>query len=462
MRVVSTSAALIVLLSIASAQSASLITELPSCAVSRPADQMTVVANQGFQLNCIFQYLPDTTCAATDFSCMCATPQLWTNATNCVVPSCTRKEALTAQNISAQICNTPVRNKTLEVKVLGPTLCLIAIIFVAIRIIARRPFVSDLFGWDDALIIAALAFAMPVGVTHIYLARYGLGKDIWTVPFGHITDMLRLFYVSEIFYLFATVLTKISILVFYLRVFTSHRFQMVAKAVIVITAAFCFSILFPLLFQCTPVSHAWTRWTGDGKGRCINVNAGTWSHAAINMVLDLVVLVLPLPSLFRLQLTYTWSRKLRILVMFNFGLVVTVVSVLRLQTLIHFANTRNPTWDYFGIAVWSVTETMVGIICACLPMAKVFFTQLVPQWLGMTVASTRNAPTPGVSTPGGQWTATTASGTSSTNRFSKPPRRASVIIGTMQEEADRERGDFVQLVEVDSKRSIEGRIGLAK
>ena len=78
-----------------------------------------------------------------------------TNISDCVISSCTVKESLTAQNISAQLCHVPVRNRSLEVQLVGPILCFFAILFVIIRVIARRPFVSDLFGWDDGLIVAA-------------------------------------------------------------------------------------------------------------------------------------------------------------------------------------------------------------------------------------------------------------------------------------------------------------------
>ena len=68
--------------------------------------------------------------------------------------------------------------------------------------------------------------------------------------------------------------------------------------------------------------------------------------------------------------------------------------------------------------------------------------------------------------PGGTFSRRTvdwpASGTSNNNRLSKPPQRASVIITTIQEERERERGDFVQLMDVESTKSAEAHIGVAK
>lgn len=49
---------------------------------------------------------------------------------------------------------------------------------------------------------------------------------------------------------------------------------------------------------------------------------------------------------------------------------VTIVSILRLQSLLSFANSRNPTWDNWSVSNWSIVEINVGIICACMPTAR--------------------------------------------------------------------------------------------
>lgn len=63
---------------------------------------------------------------------------------------------------------------------------------------------------------------------------------------------------------------------------------------------------------------------------------------------------------------------------------VTVVSVLRLQSLVHFANSTNPTWDDWEVSNWSTVEINVGIICACMPAIRVVLVRLFPRVLGTT------------------------------------------------------------------------------
>ena len=57
---------------------------------------------------------------------------------------------------------------------------------------------------------------------------------------------------------------------------------------------------------------------------------------------------------------------------------VTVVSILRLKSLIAFgAESLNPTWDFFELALWSNVEVNVGIVCACLPNIRLLLLKLV-------------------------------------------------------------------------------------
>lgn len=69
--------------------------------------------------------------------------------------------------------------------------------------------------------------------------------------------------------------------------------------------------------QYIPMSIAWKKWDGEHRGQCINLNADAWSAAAINIVLDLVVIVLPLNELKKLVMSR--RQKFGVMVMFLGG-----------------------------------------------------------------------------------------------------------------------------------------------
>lgn len=69
---------------------------------------------------------------------------------------------------------------------------------------------------------------------------------------------------------------------------------------------------------------------------------------------------------------------------------VTIVSALRVQSLVHFAASNNPTWDQTDVIIWSNIEINVGIICACLPSLRLILVRMFPKVFGTTQNSNQN------------------------------------------------------------------------
>ena len=57
---------------------------------------------------------------------------------------------------------------------------------------------------------------------------------------------------------------------------------------------------------------------------------------------------------------------------------ITIISILRMQSLVYFAKSSNPTWDQWPIALWSTIEINVGVICTCLPSIRLILVRLFP------------------------------------------------------------------------------------
>lgn len=79
-------------------------------------------------------------------------------------------------------------------------------------------------------------------------------------------------------------------------------------------AAKIVAFIFPLLLQCNPVSAVWDR---SIDGHCINVTAIGYVGAGISITEDLIILALPLPTLWRLQISKT--KRLVVAFMFSIG-----------------------------------------------------------------------------------------------------------------------------------------------
>lgn len=112
-------------------------------------------------------------------------------------------------------------------------------------------------------------------------------------------------------------ITKISILLFYLKIFPKKQVRIAVWVLIGLNITYLVVFEVISIFQCTPIQGAWLRWDGEFEATCRDINMQGWAAAGLNLVLDLAVLILPLPELAALSLSL--RKKIQILSMFCVG-----------------------------------------------------------------------------------------------------------------------------------------------
>ena len=274
-------------------------------------------------------------------------------------------------------------------------------IVVLIRIVYQLVASSAELGLDDWFIVITLTVGISATtINSVGLVPNGLGQDVWAVPFDKLTAFIRWFYIMEILYFAQVALLKTSILFFYLRIFGHSSIKIPILGTLAFNALYGIVFIFIAIFQCQPISYYWTNWDGEHEGTCMNVNAIAWANAGISIGVDFWMLALPLSQIRSLNLH--WKKKVGVAMMFLVGAFVTIVSILRLQSLVDFAKSHNATWEQYDVANWSTIEINVGIICACMPALRLVLVRAFPRMLG----STRQYP----SRSGGQYVNSAAVG----------------------------------------------------
>lgn len=194
-------------------------------------------------------------------------------------------------------------------------------VFVTLRYYARRQTTADL-GWDDFIIPMAwlancglcvfgistlslldqLEFSAKLIIAMVYDA--GVGHHFVSVKMknpAQIVSWAKSLYAFGWLYLPSVALPKISILALYLRIFTDNRVRRACYVLIAILIANWIAFLFALTFQCSPVAFQWNK-TIPG-GRCSNISAFYKSTSAPNIVTDIVIMILPIPTIWQLQVS---------------------------------------------------------------------------------------------------------------------------------------------------------------
>ncbi|KAF4780690.1 CFEM domain-containing protein [Colletotrichum scovillei] len=333
-------------------------------------------------LNCTTTEIAKSSCNTTDFACICTNHLLNGNIGACLAQHCTVTESLQAQRYSKTSCRVPVRRNTDQ----GPitwTLFSIALVALAARLISKIPSLNPAFsfGWDDWLILASTLALIPADIGSQILIGIGLGQDIWMVSPDNITQILLLFFVEELLYSFVVAVTKLSILIFYLRLFAETWFRVVCYIMLGVTTIYGIGQILGIVLVCSPVSYNWTQWDGEHQGKCGNVNVMAFINGGVNIAIDFILFVLPVTQF--ITVSWTLKKKIGVSLIFLVGLSVTASSGIRLATLAKFGGTQNPTYDYKELSIWSLVEMHMSVICACMPGMTSFIRRVSPRMYRM-------------------------------------------------------------------------------
>jgi hypothetical protein len=196
-------------------------------------------------------------------------------------------------------------------------------------------------------------------------ASYGFGKHRNELPTEAFPIAMFYFYLLQICYMVLGTFTKLTFCFLYLRLFGTHEpFRTVLKATTTITIAGGIIFTFANIWRCVPVQLTWDDRTRGGH--CAAYTPFWFSHATFSTVLDLTVLILPLPQIHRLHLAA--PSKLSLTTLFSLGAFVTAASMARMVFLrTTRQTTADPTWERMPVLTWTQIESNTALIVCCLP-----------------------------------------------------------------------------------------------
>ncbi|OLN86914.1 Guanine deaminase [Colletotrichum chlorophyti] len=307
-------------------------------------------------LNCLVQSISGVGCELTNVTCSCASTDLGQRAGACLIANCTMQDSLDLAKLQATQCTLPHESQTTKMLVILITVYVIALIAIALRLVAKSQ--AKTWNIDDILIVAAIGFGM-----HLY-----------DLEPGALLEILRLLYAAEIVYVFVLLIAKLSLVVFYLRIFTVPKFRIAAYSLIGFLVVGQVVIGFLTIFSCHPIELFWDK--NIHTGGCLDINQLAYANSALAIIQDLIILALPIAMLPGLQMNR--NKKISVAIIFMLGSVGFISTIIRLQVLAVFGNSIDPTWDYTPVVWWTTIELGVVIVCACLPMIRTLVEKMFP------------------------------------------------------------------------------------
>ncbi|KAH7084021.1 hypothetical protein FB567DRAFT_551017 [Paraphoma chrysanthemicola] len=339
-------------------------------------------------LTCLLQTVPSAGCGLADIACQCSNQALVYSTAACMLSNCTMADSLGTAKVQADLCNLSHESRSTTILVAFTIVFTMICVFVALRI--ANKLLTKRVKSDDYVIVVTLLLGTAIYASAYSMVQNGFGKHLWDLQPGQLQAALKYFYVCWNLYVVTLSLVKASLIFLYLQIFQGHRFRIACYTVLAYIGLSALIIQFLTIFSCLPIESFWNR---DIKGKCLNVTAIGYANSANAILQDLIILILPMPNLFRLKMK-KW-RKIVVAVMFAVGAFGCITTIIRLRSLLHFGISVDPTWDYTDVSIWTGAELASGIVCASLPAIRQLLIMIIPtRFISLIASRTRSRSTP--------------------------------------------------------------------
>ncbi|KAI1204764.1 uncharacterized protein F4807DRAFT_454469 [Annulohypoxylon truncatum] len=231
---------------------------------------------------------------------------------------------------------------------------------VCFRLYTRR-YVLKQFWIDDYFAVAGTLSMISNGLVQCFHTRYGLGSHMWDIKDEEtLSHFWKLFYFLTLTYATTLMFIKFSLFFQYYRLVQEvPHYRLFYLVVMFLVGGWVIAQEFVLIFSCTPIYSYWDR---SGGGRCFDSKLLGWMNAIGNLVTDVVILLLPIPVVWRLNLKK--GRKWAVIAIFGLGFFTCVISICR---MVFFARlTTDLSYNLVSVAAWGEAESASGLICTSL------------------------------------------------------------------------------------------------
>ncbi|KAI0380760.1 hypothetical protein F5Y04DRAFT_289218 [Hypomontagnella monticulosa] len=245
----------------------------------------------------------------------------------------------------------------------------IALFWVALRVAARIHSRTKL-RFNDYAIFWAMFWGLCLAVNSIVTVSYGgIGhhmSEIMALAPDNIQPMLKTVLIGQFTWALSNTGVKLSIVDLYVKLFgTNRNFRLTACCLMGAVVAYCLMVIFMAFFLCQPFAFNWDV-TIPG-GHCRDQGSAFLASGVLNLILDIAVIMLPLPMLGSLNMPM--NKKLGLMLMFSVGVGICGITIWR-TIIIRNLDTEDIFYDIGYLSAATNLEPLLGICVACLPICR--------------------------------------------------------------------------------------------
>ncbi|KAI1342702.1 hypothetical protein F5Y15DRAFT_312660 [Xylariaceae sp. FL0016] len=233
-------------------------------------------------------------------------------------------------------------------------------------------------GWDDHLLIPAYVFLLGLlSCLYADVDQAGLGQHgaaVMAEDPKKINKFLMLLYILDWFYVPSNMLSRVSVVVLYLRIFTDKWARAACWFVMAFLIANCLATIIAAQLECTPLAYTWDK-SLPGGGTCFNQMLWYQLTNFPNIIGDVMIMLLPIRTVWGLKASL--ARKAGIATVCLTGSIGLIASCVR-ASIFYTQKTvieTDPTFAVDSFA-WTAIECGMYFSAACLIGMRPLFSRL--------------------------------------------------------------------------------------
>ncbi|KAF2148153.1 hypothetical protein K461DRAFT_233625 [Myriangium duriaei CBS 260.36] len=235
--------------------------------------------------------------------------------------------------------------------------------FVSLRFTAKAAG-NNPFGVDDLLVVAALVACLGLNATCLFVIHAGgVGWHLVVVELTmpeKLVPWRKGLFINPILYIAAILFGKLAILIFYSRIFVTRSQRIATYSLIAITIAIGIANSIASVLECIPLQHLWDR---NIEGSCFDIPAFYRYSTMPNVITDVAMLLLPIPTVWNLHTSL--RVKLGLTVTFLAGSIGLIASIVRTVAFFRHDPLEDGTWASVVFLTWAVIESGCYLIASC-------------------------------------------------------------------------------------------------
>ncbi|KAL4801866.1 hypothetical protein BDV18DRAFT_167216 [Aspergillus unguis] len=230
------------------------------------------------------------------------------------------------------------------------------------------------FGKDDAASILLFCVNnVQQAILYVFLqAGCGLPPD--KAPKGALESINKFLFIEEVFFMFVHFVLKMTFLLFYLRLTPQRSFQWTVYGTMLMCLVFLIIEWLLAFLQARPLD-AFFHPDKYPDAKFLNQYIVEMVPSALNAFSDIVILIIPIPSVLKLQMNA--RRKIAVLAIICFGSLSVVTALCRFIVLKQLITDDNTTYVMGNMVIVAGIEIQIAVVAVNLPALRSLFTTLI-------------------------------------------------------------------------------------